>query len=99
MESSRPQKIPNPVPPAGKTNGKPPEGWGGKIFVPFGSQHGTWVRLVRRGTVAALGMTGFVSPVDRPKAPFLSKVLSKPAPMRSNTTPTPPRMTVLGFGE
>ena len=39
--------------------------------------------------------TGAVIPVERPKEPVRSKVLRSPAPMRSNTTPTPPRMTVL----
>jgi hypothetical protein len=51
-------------------NGKPPVGGGGKIFSPPGVQQGTSVRLVNRGLVDTEGMNEFVSPVERPNAPY-----------------------------
>src|SRR5437588_12595040 len=86
----------NPVPAAGNWNGKPPDGCGGNRVVPSGEQQGTWVRLVRRGTVLALGIVEFVKVVDRPNAPFWSNVDNRPAPMRSYTMLAPARITVFG---
>src|SRR5690349_16343644 len=94
-----------PVPAGGYVNGKPPVGVAGKYGLPAPSTSGTVLRSVSRGAVGVpvhgsrlLGPThgtGAVIPVDRPKDPRRSKVFNKPAPMRSNTTPKPPRITVL----
>src|SRR2546425_12357824 len=70
-----------------------PGGSGGKYCAPVASSCGRVLRPVRRGAVSTLGMGAFI-PVESPKDPRLSKVFIKPAPIRSNTTPKPPRMTV-----
>ena len=64
-------------------------------MVPSGEQQGTWVRLVRRGTVLALGIVEFVKVVDRPNAPFWSNVDNRPAPMRSYTMLAPAQSALL----
>src|SRR5215475_12895307 len=91
MELSKPQLMASPPCWSGGVNGKPPGGAGGKSGLDVGRSF----KPVTRGAVATEGAVVLVSCVDKPNEPNWSKVLSRPAPIRSYTMPKPPRMAVL----